>query len=109
MATFEDFLSSLKPAIAHYAKDAWDEFKDQAEADGNAFVDDTEQDLRVWTIQLASHEITLAEFKFNVDSKKALAKLTALKQQGLAKAQLDEFVFGLVNVIVDTAEATFLA
>ncbi len=108
MATFDDFLESLKHALSEYAQQSWADYRDQAEADGQDFIDRTKQDLQTWTQQLVAGQITQQEFKFNMNSKKALAQLVSLKQAGLAKVSADKFTNGLVDVIVNTAVSTFL-
>lgn len=108
MATYDDFLEALKAALSQYAKQSWTDYRDQAEADGQDFINQTKQDLQTWTQQLVAGQITQQEFKFNVNSKKALAQLASLKQAGLAKVSADKFTNGLVDVIVNTAVSTFL-
>jgi hypothetical protein len=108
MATYDDFLGALKSSLSQYAKQAWADYRDQAQADGQAFIDQTKQDLQIWSQQLAAGQITQVEFRFNVNSKKSLAQLVSLKQAGLAKVSADKFTNGLVDVIVNTAVSTFL-
>ena len=107
MANFDDFLAGLKNEVSAFAEGQLKNVKDRAVADGGAFVQALKADLQNWTNQLAAGKLSQDDFKFLVAGKKDLAELTALKEAGLAQAQLDQFVNGLVAVVVKTAVKAF--
>ena len=108
MATFDDFLGELKKEIVAFAEADWKKFKNAAVSDGTAFVQKLKTDLEVWTAELARGAISQKDFEWLVAGKQDLAELEALKQAGLAEARLQDFVDGLVNVVVNTAVKVFL-
>ncbi len=103
MVNFDAFLAGLKNDITAFAQRRFKNLKDQAVADGNAFVKGIEADLKNWTSQLAAGKLSRDDFEFLVASKKDSAELEALKLAGLAQARKDQFVNGLIAVVVGAA------
>lgn len=108
MATFDEFLETLKTELVEFAEYSWKTYKTAAVKDGKAFLEKSKTDLERWTKMLAKGELTRDDFEWLVVGKKDLAELVALKQKGLAKVALDRFVNGLIDTIVSTAFKTFL-
>ncbi|ANY16597.1 hypothetical protein [Bordetella pseudohinzii] len=108
MATFEQFLESLDKDIIEYAEHSWSALRQAATADARAFVQKSRQDLERWSRLLALGELSRDDFDWLVRSKRDLAELMSLKQKGLAKVALDQFVNGLIALIVSAAFKVFL-
>ena len=108
MADFNDFLNNLLKGLEDLTRDHWQDFKDAAEKDGNAFFKKTSEDLQRWTKMLADKELSKTDFEFLVAGKKDLAEMEALKQAGLALVRVEKFRNALISLIVDTAVGTFL-
>ncbi len=108
MATFDEFLKTLKTELVEFAEYSWKIYKTAAVKDGKAFLEKSKADLERWTKMLAKGELTRDDFEWLVVGKKDLAELEALKQKGLAKVALDRFVNGLIDTIVSTAFKIFL-
>lgn len=108
MAEFDQFLKELQDELVEFADDSWKDHRQAAIADGRAFITKTKQDLRRWTRLLAGGEITRDDFEWLMLGRKDLARLTALKRKGLAKAALDRFTNGLIDTVVSTAFRRFL-
>lgn len=108
MADFNDFLQDIKSGITTLAEQSFNDFKDQALDAGFEFINESEDDLKLWTAQLASGEMSTKDFEWLVKSKKDLAELIFLKQKGLAKANLDKFTTGLFDVIISSAVKSFV-
>ena len=108
MSKFDDFLASLQTNLKQYAETSFGAWRDAAVADGESFIAKTKTDMENWTNELAAGQIDSDDFNWLVESKKDLAQLVALKQQGLAAARLDEFFAGLTGVITNTAVSVFL-
>jgi hypothetical protein len=108
VATFNDFWKELTSQLGTFASKNWQSYKKDAESDATAFATSMKDDLQTWTSELAQGTLTSDDFKFLVQGKKDLAALVALKQAGLAEAALDQFVNGVLNVIVSAATKVFL-
>jgi len=108
MASYQDFLNALKPALQDLAKKTLGAYSKQATADGQAFLDAQKANLDRWTKELADQELSKADFEDLVKGVQDLAELVALKQAGLAAARLDAFRSDLVNLVIDTAFKVFL-
>jgi hypothetical protein len=108
MATFNHYLDELKEEIMAFAEADWKQFKNAAVADGDAFVERLREDLENWTAKLVNGDLSQGDFAWLVAGKKDLAELEALKQTGLIQARLENFVNGLVDVVVNTAVKVFL-
>ena len=106
MSSFLEFRDALESALTKYAQRA--SCQSQALADGKQFIYGANDDLAKWTGQLSSGKITKAEFEWNLKSAVGLAELVALKQAGMAQINLDKFISGLIDLIVNTAASTFL-
>jgi hypothetical protein len=103
MATFQDFLDSLKTELAEFAENNWQTYRDAAIKDGNAFIDKARGDLERWTVMLSTGGLSREDFEWLLKGKKDLAELETLKQLGLAQTALDTFIGGLIGTIVSTA------
>lgn len=108
MSKFDDFISELEQNLVSYAKSSFSDYAEAAIADGRGFIRQTESDLKRWTKELASGKLSKSDFEWLLGAKKDLAELTALKEAGLARAELDRFFDGLIRNIVGTATAVFL-
>ncbi|MBB1635001.1 hypothetical protein [Cupriavidus sp. UME77] len=108
MANFDEFINKLNQEIVEFAEYSWQNYKEFAIKDGDAFVQRAKEDLKRWTAMLANKELTRDDFEWLIVGKKDLAELVLLKQNGLAKVALDRFVNGLIDTIVSTAFKTFL-
>jgi hypothetical protein len=108
MADFNDFLQDIKSGITTLAETSFKDLKEQVVAAGYEFIGQSEDELKLWTAQLAVGEMSTVDFEWLVKSKKDLAELIFLKQKGLAKAQIDKFTTGLFDVIVSSAIKSFV-
>lgn len=108
MADFNDFLQDIKSGITTLAESSFNDFKDQVIVAGYEFINESEDDLKLWTAQLAAREIKVKDFEWQIKSKKDLAELIFQKQKGLAKANLDKFTTGLFDVIVSSGVKRFI-
>ncbi len=108
MASTKDFLGALKLGLQELVAGTLKPYSKQASADGQAFLDAQKANLRKWTSQLASGDLSKDDFTDLVEGVKDLAELVALKQAGLAAVKLDQFRTGLVNLVIDTAFKIYL-
>lgn len=108
MANFQDYLDALKTGLQGLVDSTVSSYGQQATADGQAFLDSQKAELETWTQQVASGDLSRADFLDLLQGRVDLAEMLALKQAGLAEARLDQFRSGLVNLVIDTAFKVFL-
>ncbi len=108
MADFNDFWEELKKGIVSLAENSFNDFKDQALAAGNDFIEQSKADFKLWTEQLVARQMNKEDFEWLIKSKKTTLELILQKQKGLAKAQIDKLTSGLLNVVVSTAVKSFI-
>jgi ribosomal protein L9 len=80
-------------------------FVNQALQDGNAFLEQTENDIATWLQDLKQGDITQKNFESLVRGEKDLADMEALKQAGLGQATIDAFVTGFIQIVINVAIA----
>ena len=108
MSKFDEFVDAVLSGSKDLAKQIFGGFEDGAKEDANAFLKNTEDDLRRWTKLLASKDLTQRDFTDLVQAKKALAEIHALTQAGIALTKLERFRSGLINLVIDTAFDVFV-
>ena len=108
MPTFNDFVSTLKNDLLDFAKENYEEYKDELLKDGTLFIEKAKSDLERWTEGLASGALSKADFEFLLKGKKDLAQMEALKQLGLSKIRITKITNGIIDVVVGSAVKTFL-
>jgi hypothetical protein len=108
MPTFNDFVSTLKNDLLDFAKENFEEYKEELVKDGVSFFEKTKSDVERWTEGLSSGALSPTDFEFLLKGKKDLAEMEALKQTGLAQVQLDKLTNGIIDVITGSVVKTFL-
>jgi hypothetical protein len=103
MPNIQAFMATLKNDVVDFAQSQFKDVKNEAIADGTAFVKGIESDLQNWMSQLAAGKISRDDLQWLVNAKKDDAQLEALKVAGLAQVRRDQFVNGLLAVVVDAA------
>jgi hypothetical protein len=102
MPNFEEIFSAIKTNIEDLVKLTLTHYKKEALDDAKAFLESTKDKLKRWTELLAAKQLSTEDFEWLVESQKDLAKMTLLKQKGLAEIRIDQFKKSLLNLIVDT-------
>ena len=108
MSVFSDFEKAVLSGAKSLAQGTFKGFVTEAENDAKSFLKQSEADLKQWTSELASGELTKDEFTDLIEGEKDLAELDALTQAGRALADLQRFRAGLVQLVLDAAFKTFL-
>ena len=108
MATFNDFLESVKSDLLEFANENIVEYKEELLKDGNAFIEKSKEDIERWAEELAAGDLSEKDFKYLLKGKKDLAEMEALKQLGLSRVRIDKIKNGLLDVVVGSAVKTFL-
>jgi len=107
VATFKEFLDILKTETEKVVRAEWQDCREAALRDGQAFVEKTKADLERWTGLLIAGGLSREDFEWLLQGKKDLAELEALRQAGLAQARLDRFRDSIVGVVARTALRVF--
>ena len=103
MEDFNAFLEELKKGLLKLAGDTFKKYSKQILNDGTDFAQKLEEDIKRWTAEYSIHEITKEEFEFLVKAKKDLLEMTALKQEGLARTELNKLRNAIVELVTGTA------
>jgi hypothetical protein len=88
------------------AKTLFQKFADQATNDAKDFLNRARKYIQKATELYLDHKIDKDDLEDLILGKKDLAEMHALKQAGLAKASIDTFVNGVLQILLD---ATFAA
>ena len=108
MPTINDFITIVKNDLLDFAKENFDEYKDELLKDGDAFLEKAKSDIERWTEGLTSGALSPADFEFLLKGKKDLVQMEALKQLGLSKIRITKITNGIIDVIAGSAIKTFL-
>ena len=103
MEIFDDFLESVRGGLGDLVSNTIGDFADSAKERAENFLTETQKDLKKWVKQLADGEISQDDFEFLVKGKKELGKIDALLEGGAAKAAVDKFRTGLIQLLIDSA------
>jgi hypothetical protein len=108
MSDFDKFWGALKSGVVDLAKQLGQQYWQAALQDGNNFLSAQQAQLQRWTVELATGKLSKEEFEDLVMGQKDLTEMVILKQEGLAQVQIDRFVNGVVNLVINTAIKFFL-
>lgn len=108
MSDFDKFWEALKAGLLDLAKKLGQQYLAAALQDGQNFLSAQQAELQRWTIELATEKLSKEEFEDLVMGQKDLAEMVLLKQAGLAQVQIDRFVNGVLNLVINTAIKVFL-
>ena len=81
--------------IKGYTTQAWGDIKD--------FAQESKADLERWTLELRQGLLDADGYQSLVKGQLDVAKMRALKQAGLAQVQIDSFVNGFLEILVNAA------
>jgi hypothetical protein len=93
--------TKIEKEIEDLAKELFKGFVNQAKADGMTFVGNNRETFVRRTEQFRDGEISETNYKNGLLNLLALAKMERLKQEGLAKVQIDKFTRGVVDILID--------
>jgi hypothetical protein len=98
-----DIKGDIAQQAATLAQTLFGRFVNEAVQDGNAFLQQTENDISTWLEDLRNGDITQKNFESLVRGEKDLAEMHALKQTGLAQAAIDTFINGFIQIVISVA------
>jgi hypothetical protein len=104
MATLDNnFKGKIAQRAAALAQTVLNGLVREAVHDGEVFLQQAENDLSEWMLDLRNGDITQKNFESLVRDKKDLAEMGALKRAGLGKVAIDTFVNGFVQIVINAA------
>ena|ERR1700730_12665336 len=96
-------LKSVEDQTKALAQQQFKQYTQQALGDVKSSLQDAKEDLKRWIEELARGEIDKDEFESLVQGQIDVAKMQALKQAGLAQVQIESFVNGVIDIVVNAA------
>ena len=94
---------SVQDQAKTLAQKMFKQYTRQAVSDVKDFIETSKDDLKRWIEKLAGGEMDKDEFESLVKGQADLAEMRALKQAGLAAAQIDTFVDGVLDIVISAA------
>jgi len=108
MSKLDDFANAVLAGAEDLAKELFNDLKENAKTDAQAFLNKAKGDIERWAKMVAERKLTKDELTDLVDAKKALLEMRALTQAGVVQATLERFRTGLLSLVVDTAFKIFV-
>ena len=96
-------LKTIENQTKALAQQQFKQYTQQAVGDVKSSLQDAKADLQRWVEELAHGDIDKDEFESLVQGELDVEKMRALKQAGLAEAQIESFVNGVIDIIVNAA------
>jgi hypothetical protein len=98
-AIFKNIEDQTKALAQKQIKD----YTQQAVGDVKDLLERSKADFQRWVEELARREIDRDEFESLVQGQIDVAEMRALKQAGLAEVQIESFVNGVIDIVVNAA------
>lgn len=99
---FNALFNTLKIGVTQLATTSLKDYVNQAKTDGENILNTLKGNIEEWANQLKNKEITPDELEFLIGSQEANLKMVALKQMGIAVAEMDKFKKGIIELITKT-------
>lgn len=97
------FIEELRKNLNEVASGSFHKYSSQLIKDGTDFALKIEDDLMKWEAEYSIQEMTKEEFEDLIKSKKNLLEMNSLKQEGLAKTDLNKLRNAIVEAVTETA------
>lgn len=97
---FAIVFDKLKDEVLSLALTTFKSYGKAAKSDAIKLLDDLQDNLKTWTLQLASGELSIEDYEFLVLGQKEVIKMSALKQVGISVIKADEFKNSLFDLII---------
>ena len=99
---FDQLFQTLETGVATIAKESFQNYYDQAKADGQSALVSMKTNLQNWTAEVENGALTTEDLEFLLKEEGALDEMIALKQAGLVEVQLDKFKAALISLVMNT-------
>ena len=98
-------LKNVEDQTKTLAQQQFKQYTQQALGDVKDLLGRSKADLQRWVEELAAGQIDKDEFQSLVQGQIDVAEMRALKQAGLAEVQIESFVNGVIDIVVNAAFA----
>jgi hypothetical protein len=96
-------LKNIENQTKALAEQQFKQYTQQAAGDVKSSLQDAKADLERWVEELARGDIDKEEFESLVQGELDVKKMRALKQAGLAESQIQSFIDGVIDIVVNAA------
>lgn len=108
MSQFDDFLAAAKANLTVLGKDSFDNYSAEVKAMALAALDKAKVNLALWTSQLATGQLSEAEFKNLVQGETDLTEIAGYTAAGVSQAEAQRLRDAVTVTVINTALDTFL-
>jgi hypothetical protein len=105
---FEEILKELRDSLLRLISEEYDDFREAAEKDVEAFLNESRDKLERWTKLLASGELTLEDYTWLLKSQKDLFVMRTLYNAGITQMRIEVFKNKVINTIIDVVSKLVL-
>lgn len=99
---FQIIFDRLKEEVTNLALSSVKKYKNEAQSDAFQLMEQMKENLKTWTLQLASGELSKKDYEFLILGQKELIEMNALKQAGLSLIKAEELKKNILNLIINT-------
>jgi hypothetical protein len=108
MSQFDDFLTAAKANLSVLGKDGFENYSAEVKAMAQAALDTAKINLALWTSQLATGQLSEAEFKNLVQGETDLTEIAGYTAAGISQTDAQRLRDAVTLTVIDTALDTFL-
>ncbi len=100
MADFENTFNELKSGLVSLITGTVKKRSEEALEAGKTYLESLKNDLKTWSEQVVSGELSLEDVEWLVRSKKDLGEMILLKEKGLSMVAIDNFKNELSQMLI---------
>ena len=100
MSDFENNFKDLKSEVTSLIIDAVKKRSEEAIKAGQEYLETLKEDLKIWSEQVLSGELSSEDIEWLIKSKKDLAEMIFLKEKGLSLVAIDNFKNQLSQILI---------
>jgi hypothetical protein len=108
MSQFDEFLTAAKANLSVLGQNNFDGYSDEVKALAQDALDKAKANLALWTGQLASGQLSQAEFKSLVQGETDLTEIAGYTAAGISQTDAQRLRDAVTLTVIDTALDTFL-
>jgi hypothetical protein len=108
MSQFDEFLTAAKANLSVLGQNNFDGYSDEVKALAQHALDKAKANLALWTGQLASGQLSQAEFKSLVQGETDLTEIAGYTAAGISQAEAQRLRDAVTVTVINTALDTFL-
>lgn len=106
---FEKILEALKVSLQELFENKYKDFTKESKKDIHAFLQDSKEKLKRWTLLLEEEKLTLDDFEWLLKSQKDLLHVKALKTAGVSAISLGHFKNKVISTVLKVVKGFIFA